>query len=156
MFDPELHERRVLKEMGENPTEYHYVFTKDNPYVQASKVLMHDQRIAVESTADELKAAILHWRNTALHQELEKIGWSFDEDDIQELLWNAFEHGSEWCEKGPVNIRVLCNQDKTILGVLIEQPLEGFDVERLQVIHRQKSVRFFPAGDYPMLRTALL
>jgi anti-sigma regulatory factor (Ser/Thr protein kinase) len=136
MLRENLTAAQAKDEVGENPEEFTYVFTATDPYVVANKAAAADES---SDTPDDVLQAHARAVNRAqrthpFYMHLEQGDLFEAEPDITEMLWNAFEHGSNWCQDGNVTVRIFRDPSTKKWLVAIEQPGDGFDVaERLQI-----------------------
>jgi hypothetical protein len=133
MLDAGLTFQGGIDRIGESPEEFHHEFTNRDPYVVATRKAAEAEVRGVDVyTSEELTIMMDAWKNCPLQQCLRSHGMSYYyESVVVEMLWNAFEHGSSWCEAGPVGVRIFFDTIKNIFLLSIEQPLEGFDISKI-------------------------
>ncbi len=140
------------KEIEENPECFEFQFESDDPYLLSIRDAQETETAGGVVTDAQVQATITAWAACPLRATIFDRGLSRYETHIQELLINAFEHGSVWGEAGPIRVRILRSGTNDLFLVTIEQPLEGFDVQRIRDHVQVKVGNALRGGGLAMVR----
>ncbi len=134
MFSQELTLQSALDELGENRSYSSFLFTKESALVRLDHQLSIFEKSSLSPEAREKASEPLHlafnreWQKCDLYlflrRNLDDSIFGKVEEDVLELLYNAWEHGSLYCETGPVSVEVFL--DGAQLCISIEQNGDGF------------------------------
>ena len=140
MLDNNLHLERGLEELGEVLEEREFIFTAEDPLVVLEKRARDAEQKATtpeeyEALSEEIDIEFgPAWTRSDLGMYLQSFLSEKDTGDLKmnlwELLYNAWGHGSNYCENGNVTVKVFLGKNRKIL-ISVEQPGSGFDSQKV-------------------------